>query len=390
MTLLPSLVSSALASTKLPLPKLNLDDCSSMSVAPIDFPTSDLDAKIVKRARLHQFSGVVLVKQGDQSLFKSAYGEANRSWNIANQTTTRFRLASISKMFTAVGILQLIDQGKLALETPVMDCLSLEETAISEEVTIAHLLTMTAGIADWFTESDSWEEDWAKLCRDHPIYNFRQNQDYLPLFIHTPAVAPVGQCYQYNNAAYILLGLVIETLSGLSYFDYVRRNIFAKAGMEQSDFLALDGIYANVAQGYVPITDGKGAIAAWKTNVYSTTPEAAADGGASSTVEDLARFSYALRTGALLSKAQTAAFLTPKVLDKVDSETGELWNYGYGNQFLLTPQNEVIRWGHTGEEDGVSCRFYHYLQQNVDVVILANQSWCAGELAWDIHSLLVE
>ncbi|MGK7888226.1 MAG: serine hydrolase domain-containing protein [Leptolyngbyaceae cyanobacterium] len=353
------------------------------------FPVTHLQAILDTETRSHQFSGVVLIQQGDRTLFKATCGYANRVWKMPNQINTRFRLASVSKLFTAVAILQLVDAGQLTLDTRISDCLDLGPSAIPPEVTIAHLLTMTAGIADWFEESGDWEANWATLCRNHPIYLLRQNADYLPLFVHKLPVAPVGQHHQYNNAAYILLGLVIEARSGLSYFDYVRTHIFAKAGMINSDFLALDGIDENVAQGYIPITNKAGDVTTWQSNIYSTTPEAAADGGASSTVDDLIRFAQALRTEELLSPAQTTAILTPQVWDADDPETGEVWKYGYGNQFLFNQQGELLRWGHTGEEDGVSCRFYHYPHQNVDVVILANQSGCAGELAWAIHPLVL-
>ena len=347
-----------------------------------------LSQLVSEKSDRDQFSGVVLVKQGQGTLYQAVYGCANRPWKVKNHIDTRFRIASISKMFTAVAVLQLIDEGKLSLDTSVVECLGLRDTRIPREATVYHMLTMTSGIADWFGESGDWEANWAALCRDHPIYLFRRNRDYLPLFVDQAPVAPVGERHQYNGAGYVLLGLVIEKLSGSSYFEAIRGRVFARAGMSRSDFLALDGVDDEVAEGYIPITDEDENIVGWKRNIYSTTPEAAADGGASSTAADLVHFSQALRDGRLLSRELTQEMLTPKVLQTQERIRGYTWKYGYANFFLLDDDGQVVRWGHTGEEDGASCRLYYYPQENIDVVILGNQSWCAGSLGWEIHDLI--
>jgi CubicO group peptidase (beta-lactamase class C family) len=269
---------------------------------------------ILNKSLEEQFSGAILVRRDEQDLFKAAYGYANLPWKIRNRVDTRFRIASVSKMFTAVAILQLIEQGQLSPDTSVVECLGLQDTTIPKEATVRHMLTMTSGIADWFEESGNWEEDWAALCREHPIYLFRRNEDYLSLFANKPPLFPVGEKHQYNGAGYILLGLMIEKVSNLSYFDYVRQHIFAKAQMRRSGFPALDGIDEEVAEGYVPLTDRDGKVTGWKKNIYSTTVEAAADGGATSTVVDLCRFARALRDGQLLSAKMTQEMLSPRVL----------------------------------------------------------------------------
>jgi CubicO group peptidase (beta-lactamase class C family) len=348
-----------------------------------------LQQLLASKSPEEQFSGALLIQQGEHELFKAAYGYANRPWSIANQVDTRFRIASVSKLFTAVAVLQLVEQDKLSLDTHLVECLGLQDTSLPKEATVQHMLTMTSGIADWFDESGDWEETWAALCREHPIYLFRRNQDYLPLFINKPPLFTLGEKHQYNGAGYILLGLAIEKLTGLSYFDYVRQNIFARAQMTRSDFLALDGVQAEVAEGYVPVMDQE-KLSDWKKNIYSTTPEAAADGGATSTVDDLRRFSRALRDGQLLSAQWTQEMLTPKVLERPEKFKGYTWKYGYANFFLLDDAERVVRWGHTGEEDGVSCRLYYYPEKDLDVVLLGNQSWCAGKLAWEIHDLILD
>ena len=140
---------------------------------------------LADKSRQHAFSGAVLIKQGEEELFKAAYGYANRSWRVKNQLDTRFRVASVSKMFTAVAVLQLVEAGGLELTTPVVTRLGLEDTKVPKEVTVYHLLTMTSGIADWFDESGDWEANWAALRLEHPLYAFRRHEDYLPLFMST-------------------------------------------------------------------------------------------------------------------------------------------------------------------------------------------------------------
>ncbi|HUE98496.1 MAG TPA: serine hydrolase [Anaerolineales bacterium] len=152
----------------------------------------------------------------------------------------------------------------------------MENTKIPREATIRHMLTMTSGIADWFAESGDWDENWAALCREHPIYLFRRNEDYLTLFVNKTPLRPVGEKLQDNGAGYILLGLVIEKISRLPYFEDVRQYIFEKAQMTRSVFLSLDGVYDEVAEGYIPVTDQDDKVSGWKKNIYSTTPEAAA------------------------------------------------------------------------------------------------------------------
>lgn len=345
---------------------------------------------LAERSGAEAFSGTVLLQRGDDRLFQGAYGYANRSWRVENHVDTRYRIASISKMFTAVAALQLVDTGALSLDTPVAACLGLEDTTIPREATVYHMLTMTSGIADWFEESGTWEEDWAELCREHPIYLFRENEDYLPLFVDEPPLHPVGERFQYNGAGYILLGLLIERLTHMPYKEYVQRNIFDRAWMTRSGFVALDDVELEVAEGYIPITDADDPVVDWKKNIYSTTPEAAADGGATSTAEDLVHFVEALRAGRLLSPMLTEAMLSPYVSQREDRPRGYAWEYGYGNAFIRDEDGQIVRWGHTGEEDGVSCRLYHYPGIDVDVVILGNQSWCAGTLGWEIHDLLQE
>lgn len=349
---------------------------------------SKLDKVLSNHSAKDLFSGAVLIAQAGQTIFQLGYGYANRAWHIPNTIHTRYRIASLSKMFTALAVFQLIERKLLSFSTPLLEILTFPSTKIPSSVTIQHLLTMTSGIADWFDESGDWEANWQQLITTHPIYLFRENKDYLPLFLNAEPIFPVGQRYQYNGAGYILLGLVIEKITGQSYFTYITNEIFELFGMQQTTFTALDDPAPDVAEGYIKV-EKDGMPISWQRNIYSTTPQAAADGGATSTLADLLLFAKAIRAGSTLSPELAAVFLTPQVQQFEDTFRDYYWHYGYANIFLADEEQEIIRWGHTGEEDGVSCRLFYFPQHDVDAIILGNQSWCAGELGWEIHDLVI-
>ncbi len=335
-----------------------------------------------------EFSGVVLVNKDNKELFSGAYGYANRSFKVENKLETRFRVASVSKMFTAVSVLKLIEAGALAFTTKIREYLELNDSSIPEAVDIFSLLTHTSGIADYFDEENG---DWDSLWKEKPIYGVRSLSDYYDMFKSSEPVSKVGERFKYNGAGYILLGMAIEKASGTSYSEYVKENIFKPSGMLDSDFTALDLAYENIAEGYIPVKAQDNKITGWKRNIYSITPEAASDGGAVCTAYDLALFLKALRGNQLLSKEMTNSMLAPQVLDQgSNGARGYVWKYGFANWFLLDDNENIVRGGHTGEEFGFSSRLYYYPQLGVDVIILANQDWCAGALGWKLHDLIIE
>ncbi|MBP7998582.1 MAG: beta-lactamase family protein [Chloroflexi bacterium] len=347
-----------------------------------------ISSLVQAKAATNAFSGVVRLQQHQEILWEGSFGYANRAWNITNNRHTRFRIASIGKMFTAVALLQLVDQGQITLETRLLDHLPLPSSTIPPETTLFHLLTMTAGIADWFEETDDWEAQWAILRQNTPLYLLRQNRDYLPLFSQKPPSGPMG-VHRYNNASYILLGLLLEQITGLTYTELIQQYVFTPAGMVDSGFWGLADPVPGIAEGYIPEWAENGQVRRWWRNIYETTPDAAADGGAISTATDLIRFLQMLRAGLFFPPTLTQAILTPHVLADPEQFRGYGWYYGFGNAFLLDAANQIVRYGHTGEEAGVSCRLYHYPSLELDVIILGNQSNCAGALGWAIHDILM-
>jgi len=350
-----------------------------------------LSELLVKKEGDQEFSGVVLIKKGEEEIFSGTYGYANRTFKVKNTIDTKFRIASISKMFTACGILKLIDEGKIGFDTKIVDYLELKDTKIQNEVNIYHLLTHTSGISDYFDEMNSEEGDWEKLWQEKPIYNMRNLSDYFSMFAYNEPVSKPGEKYSYNGAGYILLGMAIEKASGMNYFDYIKTNIFDKLNMNNSGFLSLDIAYENVAEGYEAIKDSEGNISGWMRNIYSATPNASSDGGATSTAHDLITFIQSLRNKKILSNEMSDKILSPEIIDDgANGFRGYKWMNGFANIFLIDDNDNIVRGGHTGEEYGVSCRLYYYPNLDIDVIILGNQGWCAGKLGWEIHDLILE
>jgi CubicO group peptidase (beta-lactamase class C family) len=344
----------------------------------------ELDQHFRELEQQHKFSGVVLITQGDAQLYASAYGYASRLWKIPNTLDTRFDTASITKLFTAVATLQLIDQGAFGLDTGVIDFLGLEGTTISPDATVFHLLTHSSGIGDDCEEEDG--EVYEDLWKAKANYSVTETTDFLPQFVHKPANFPPGEGCRYCNCTWILLGLMIEQVSGMTYRDYVRQNVFARAGMVHSDFYHMDRVYEDVAKGADPIEDEDGRIIGWRKNIYSFPPVGSPDAGAHVTAGDLDRFLRAVKAGDLLSPGLAEAFFTPQVRDR-EIDDWVRW-YGYGLWFYVDQSGKVVCCEKDGVNAGVSGMIRHFPDQDINVVILSNMESGAWEPVWKIHKLI--
>jgi CubicO group peptidase (beta-lactamase class C family) len=331
------------------------------------------------------FSGVVSITRAGVPLFAGAFGYANRAWKVRNSLDVRFDTASITKLFTAVATLQLIDRKRLALDTAVVDFLDLRETRISGDVTVFHLLTHTSGIGDDADEEagESYEAIWA----NRPNYSVTETADFLPQFAHKPPNFAAGQGCRYCNCGYVLLGLLIERAGGLRYRDYVRQNVFARAGLADSDFMRMDRVSDNVAEGSDPLRDESGRISAWKKNIYSYPPVGSPDGGAHATAGDLDRFLRAVKAGALLSPETTAAFFTPQAHYR--TVAGGTAKYGYGLMFVVDATDRVVFYEKDGINAGASGVIRHYPEDDLTVVILSNMEKGAWGPIARVHEWVV-
>jgi len=328
-----------------------------------------LHAYLTDRTAQDAFSGVVLLTRGGQTLFAEAYGYASRAWQIKNRLDTRFDTASVTKLFTAVAALQLIDQGRLSFETRALEYLNLTGTTLSPAANVYHLLTHTSGLGDDAEEEAG--EDYAEVWKTLPNYSVISTADHLPQFDHKPANFAPGQGCRYCNVGYLLLGLMIEQATGLSYRDYVRRHVFAPAGMADSDFFRMDRVERNVAEGADPLRDAAGALIGWQRNIYSYPPIGSPDGGAHVTAGDLERFLCAVQAGTLLSPKLTAALLTPQVLHGALPD-GTQEYYGYGLWFMLDAAGQVLSYAKEGINAGASAFLRHFPAAEVTAVLLSN------------------
>jgi len=301
-----------------------------------------------------QFSGAVLVAQNDQILLEKAYGLAKRSPDVPNNVDTKFNLGSMNKMFTAVAILQLMEQGKLSLDDTIIEHLpDYPNSEVAGQVTIHHLLTHTSGLGDVFT---------GKFIENPNLY--RSNTDFLPLFVNEPLQFKPGEQFSYSNAGYVVLGLIIERVSGQSYDDYIQRHILESGGMVNTGAFAIDANTPNLAIGYttrdingyktIPLTD----------NSSMMPGKGFAAGGWYSTVGDLLRFRNALLNFEILNPALTELLLT----GKVDVQANFRYAYGFFDR-KIAGQRVV---GHGGGAPGVCSSLGMYLETGYTVIILSN------------------
>lgn len=230
------------------------------------------------------FSGAVLIARHGKSLFEQAYGFADRDKKRANRVDTRFNLGSINKRFTKTAMYQLAAQGKLDFNDPIKKFLpDYPNKEAAEKVTIQHLLTMRSGIGDFFGDR----------YFDTPKERIRSINDYLPLFADKPLEFEPGSRNRYSNGGYIVLGAIIEKVSGTDYYSFVEDNIFKPAGMLDTKWFEKDKEVPIRALGYT--RDGRSD--SWVSN-YSTLPaRGSSAGGGYSTVRDLLRFIIALEKG---------------------------------------------------------------------------------------------
>jgi CubicO group peptidase (beta-lactamase class C family) len=327
--------------------------------------SSDVDfaslRAVVAAHEANGFSGVIRISAGEDVVFSGAYGPASRRWPVPVTEQTRFDVASVTKLFTSVVVLRQVAAGALDLDAPITAYVDLTGTAISDRVTLRHLLTHTSGIADDADEEagESYEELW----RDRPNYSVTQTADFLPQFAFKPPLFEPGTGCRYCNCGYILAGLALERATGLSYRDAVREEVFEQAGMTRSGFFDMRDDEPDVAEGWEQDADGR-----WRRNIYSYPPIGSPDGGAQCTAADLVRFMQAVRAGSLLPDELTADFLTPQVLHHA-SDAHEV-HYGFGLEFMVV--DGVVRSMYKeGVNTGASAFAAYYPHRGLDLAIVS-------------------
>ncbi len=308
-----------------------------------------LREKLKQETAADRFAGAVLVAKDGKPVFEQAYGLADREHKIPNTLGTRFRIGSMNKMFTAVATLQLAQAGKLRLQDPIGKYLTdYPNKDLASKVTIHQLLTHTGGTGDIFGPEFA----------AHRL-ELRTIDDYVKLYGKRAVKFQPGSAWAYSNYGFILLGAVIETVSGESYYDYVRKHVYAPAGMTSTGSEPENVAVPDRSIGY---TEENGKL---QPNTDTLPYRATSAGGGYSTVEDLLRFANALQQNKLLDAQRTQLLTT----GKVDMPgVSRRYAYGFGDGMI----NGTRCFGHNGGAPGMNgdldiCPGNHYV-----VTVLAN------------------
>jgi CubicO group peptidase (beta-lactamase class C family) len=315
---------------------------------------AEITAFLNQQAAEDKLSGAVLIAKDDKPVFKKAYGLADKSAKTANQTDTKFNLGSMNKMFTAVAIAQLVEKGKLAFDDKVGKILpDYPNRDVREKVTVHQLLTHTSGLGSYWNKK--FEERRASI---------KTVADYLALFADEPPQFEPGARFQYSNSGFIVLGAVIEKVSGQNYYDYVRQHIYQPAGMSNSDAYEMTEQTGNMAMGYTSEGEGPSSKTR-KENSGSRPNRGGPAGGGYSSAEDLLKFAVALRQNKLISARSLELVTTGKV--KMGGG-GNLYAYGFGDLRV----NGKRSFGHNGGAPGIASSLSIFPELGYTVIVMTN------------------
>ena len=307
------------------------------------------------------FSGVVsLAPLGSGPSLDVAFGLADRNHRVPNRVDTRFAMASGCKIFTAMAVGSLMQEGRIGLDTTLAECVRSRQFHFGSKVTIGQLLNHTSGIPDYFSEE--LESDYAALFRERPSYRMTSVRDFLPLFENAPMKTPPGQDFLYCNAGFVLLGLVIEELTGRDFREIVAERIFRPCGMTRSGYFAMDALPDNTAIGYLSEDE-----ADCHTNIFSVASVGGADGGAFTTAQDMRRFWASLLAGKILARDWLDRFLAPSVQV---AERDESWHYGRGVWLRQDRGNWIV--SVEGSDPGASMESQVWRSEGVILTVLSN------------------
>jgi CubicO group peptidase (beta-lactamase class C family) len=327
--------------------------CSMQAYGQRDNPTVVFereDAYIASEVAAHGFRGAVLVGIDGKIAFEKAYGLADEEWSARNTATTKFRIASLTKQFTATCILLLQERGKVSVNDPISRYLP-DLPEAWQAITVHQLLTHTSGIPN-FTGDQRIKE----LNRTGAT-----PKELVALVANKPLDFKPGTKWAYSNTGYVVLGMIVEKLSGQSYADFLSSNIFAPLGMTNSGYDRAADILKERASGY-QIQDGHIANANF---IDMSIPFAA--GGIYSTVEDMFRWNEAL--------AQSGKLLSAVSLQQMFSQYPEALYHGqyYGYGVVISQQKfGKLAYYHGGGVEGFSSVIHRYPKERICIIVLSN------------------
>jgi len=320
-----------------------------------------LDHVLEAYQKHRNFMGSVLIAERGKVILEKGYGMANMELNVPNTPDTKFRLGSITKQFTATAIMQLQEQGKLALTDAA--CKYMDGCADSwKPITIYHLLTHTSGIPSYTSDKEFPKPRFMRIPLT-PVEIVMLSKD------KTLEFEP-GSKFTYDNSGYVFLGAIIEKASGEKYADYLTKHVFAPLDMQDSGYDDTRVILKNRAAGYGRSKDG------WVNADYLDMSLPYAAGSLYSTVRDLYRWDRALYGDKILSKASRDAMFTPVKND-----------YGFG--LALAPMHKHKQIGHGGGINGFSSFIARFPDDDAVVIVLSNnQGGNAGGIASALAGIL--
>jgi CubicO group peptidase (beta-lactamase class C family) len=310
----------------------------------------ELESFLKKLADADVFSGSVLLAKNGEVIYKGAFGLASKDFNVPNRVDTKFNLGSMNKMFTAVSIAQLVESGKLSFDDPLSKFLpDFPDAQSAQKIRIKNLLTHTSGLGSYFNEK----------FRTSSRALYRTVDDMMKLAADEKLAFEPGTKWAYSNTGFLVLGKVIEKVTGGSYYDYVREHIYRPAGMINSDCFELDLVTPNLALGYEKEFTDNGPR--FRNNLFEHVIRGGPAGGGYSTAEDLLRFDVALRSNKLVGAEYVKLLLSPKPdLNSPD--------YGYG--FQVDRERKIA--GHSGGFPGISSNLDMFLDSGYTAVVMSN------------------
>jgi CubicO group peptidase (beta-lactamase class C family) len=324
-----------------------------------DKRAGQMSAYMKAEENVKQYSGVAAVYLKDKKIFDGATGYADREWMIPNTTQAKYRIGSVTKQFTAALILKLEEQGKLSTN----DKLSQYYAGYpkGDSITIHMLLNHTSGIKNYTAIPGVWQSLHYKYSVDSLIRVFRDKPfDFSP-----------GKGWNYSNSGYILLGYIIEKVSGKKYRTFLQEQILTPLGMKHSDLERLDTVYANKAKGYMKVGNS------WKPAAFMELEGAWAAGAMISTTDDLNTWIRALYNNKVLNPVSTKKMLTP------DAGTS---GYGYG--IVIDSLGKHPRIWHNGGIHGFTSFLAYYPENDMSVVSFCNnEEESADRIAGNLSKL---
>jgi CubicO group peptidase (beta-lactamase class C family) len=316
---------------------------------------------IAKRSQEGLFSGIVIVARGTKVIAMASGGYANRTSKSPITGITQFTLGSMGKLFTAVAIGQLIDQGKVSLPDTVGKFFpDYPNATVRDKVTIDMLLSHTAGMGDFLS----------KRTPSMMKSGVKRADEFMSLYDHDEPQFQPGSSWSYSNAGLALAGAIVEKVSGEDYPSYLRRHVFAVAGMSHSDPNNVPRAMPALVTPYSKKTSKDGTTHLWIEAEHDIGSPA---GGAVSTAEDLIRFADCLRNGTLMSKATFRLLTAPNAHSPAD--------FQYGDAFAIERIYGQKTVGHSGGFPGVSTDLKIFLESPYTVVTLSNLDFPADQYA---------